>query len=208
MTVHIGSFGVERPKVDATFDWFGEKIRVHPDASDLAYTEFLALAKDIEVDDNGQPVGAQDNQRAAGLLDDTLRGQIHPEDMDTFMRLAKEHRQNTMDLMMLSQGIISAVSGFPTGQPSGSSAGPDGGQQRSPGGSSNRGDRRKQEKKDRKDAKRARMATSIVQAQTSAGVTPTTIADARVARATRALDGRPDLQLMVMRRQETLEDSA
>lgn len=201
MTVHIGSFGVQRPKVDATFDWFGTTIRVNPDASDLAYTEFLALAKDIEVDDDGQPIGAQDNQRAAGLLDDTLRGQIHPDDMDTFMRIAKENRQNTMDLMMLSQGIVSAVSGFPTGQPSDSSAGPAGGPQKSPDGSSSRGDRRKQE---RKEAKRLRKA----QAAQPTMAAPTTIRDARVARATRALDGRPDLQLMVMRRQETLEDSA
>ena len=208
MTVHIGSFGTARPRVDAEFDYFGTTIRVHPDASDLAYTEFLAIAKDIEVDDDGQPISTADNQKAASLLDDTLTGQIHPEDLPTFMKLAKANRQNTMDLMTLSQQIISAVSGFPTGPQSASSAGPDGEAQRSPVGSSSRADRRAQDKKARKEAKRARMATAIVQAQTAAGVTPMTRHEASVTRAAKALTGRPDLQLMVMRRQETLEDSA
>lgn len=206
MTVHIGSFGTTRPKVDATFDYFGTVIRVHPDASDLAYTEFLAIAKDIQIGDDGQPIGAADNQRAAQLLDDTLRGQIHPDDLDEFMRIAKANRQQTMDLMILSQQIVAAVSGFPTGQQSGSSAGPDGGTQRSPDDSSNRAGRRSKAKQDKKDRKRAAIAGEIVAAQRSAGVTQ--IGDATVARATRALTGRPDLQLMVLRRQETLEDSA
>ncbi len=212
MTVHIGSFGTARPKVNAKFEYFGTDIRVHPDASDLAYTEFLAIARDIEVDDNGQPKNGVDNQRAATLLDDTLRGQIHPEDLETFMALARANRQTVMDLMVLSQQIVSAVSGFPTGQPSDSSAGPDGGQQKSPDGSLPRAERRKQNKKqekaNRKAAKLAQTADLVsVAAQGVTARTPA-IADPAVARATRALNGRPDLQLMVMRRQETLEDSA
>lgn len=197
MTVHIGSFGTARPKVDATFDYFGTVIRVHPDASDLAYTEFLAIAKDIEVDEEGQPVNAADNQRAATLLDDTLRGQIHPDDLATFMRIAKENRQQVMDLMILSQQVVAAVSGFPTGQPSDSSTGRVSDQQRSPGGSSSRGTRRKDERMAEKARKRA--------LRDQQGHAPQTVVpSSTVARATRALNGRPDLQLMVLRRQEEI----
>lgn len=202
MSVHIGSFGTPRPAVEAHFDYFGTRIRVHPDASDLAFTEFLSIAKDIKVDENGQPIGAADNQRAAMLLDDTLRGQIHPDDLEEFMRIAKANRQNTMDLMVLSQGIVAAVAGFPTGPQSASSAGPNGDTQRLPGGSSSRADRRKEAKRQAKQDKKARRAAM------AAPATVTPIGDATVARATKALTGRPDLQLMVMRRQEMQDASA
>lgn len=201
MSVHIGTFGTPRPAVDAHFDYFGTTIRVHPDASDLAFTEFLAVAKDIQVDDEGQPIGAVDNQRAASLLDDTLRGQIHPDDLAEFMRIAKANRQNTMDLMVLSQGIVAAVSGFPTGQQSASSAGPGGATPRLQAGSSQRGERRKAE---RKADKQRRKALRDQQGH----VPQTVVPSSTVARATNALTGRPDLQLMVMRRQETLDATA
>lgn len=201
MSVHIGTFGTPRPAVDAHFDYFGTTIRVHPDASDLAFTEFLAVAKDIQVDDDGQPIGAVDNQKAAALLDDTLRGQIHPDDLDEFMRIAKANRQQTMDLMVLSQGIVAAVSGFPTGQPSGSSAGPGGATPKLQGASSPRGERRKAERKADKQRRKALR-------QQQGHVPQTVVPSSTVARATRALTGRPDLQLMVMRRQETLDASA
>lgn len=195
MTVHIGTFGTPRPQVDATFDYFGVTIRVNPDASDLAFAEFLAIAKDIETTEDGTPVNPADNQRAAALLDDTLRGQIHPDDFETFMRLAKENRQQVMDLMMLSQQIIAAVSGFPTGQPSDSSSGRDGDTRRLPGGSSSRGTRRKEQ---RKADKQRRKALRDQQGNAPQTVVPSST----VERAARALNGRPDLQLMVMRRQE------
>jgi hypothetical protein len=189
MTVHIGSLGTERPTVDAKFTYFGETIRVHPDASDLAYTEFLALSQDIEIDDKGQPVHPEDNARAASVLDEVLRGQIHPDDYLRFMKLARAHRQQTLDIMLLSQQIVSAVSGFPTGQPSGSRTGPDNEVPRLPGTSSDRATRRERERKQTKAQKKARR-------------------QAAVARAATVLSGRPDLQLMVMQRQETLDASA
>lgn len=201
MTVHIGEFGTPRPKVDASFSYFGETIRVHPDASDLAYTEFLAVAKDIEIGDDGTPINPADNQKAASLLDDTLKGCVHPDDLARFMRLAKDNRQQVMDLLALSQGIITAVSGFPTGQQSASSTGPGGGTDRSPGGSSLRGSRRKAERKAAKDRKRALK-------QQQGHVPQTVIAGTVVERATRALHGRPDLQLMVMRRQEGISEAS
>lgn len=201
MTVHIGTFGTVRPKVDATFTYFGETIRVHPDASDLAYTEFLAVAKDIEINDDGSPINPADNQRAASLLDDTLKGCIHPDDLTLFMRLAKDNRQQVMDLLALSQGIIAAVSGFPTGQPSASSTGPGGGTDRLQGDSSSRGTRRKQHRKADKERRKA--------LRQQHGHAPQTIVpDTTVQRATRALNGRPDLQLMVMRRQEEISEAS
>lgn len=190
MTVHIGSFGQARPKVDAEFDWFGTTIRVHPDASDLAYTEFLALAADIEVDDEGNPTNPADNQRAAGVLDQVLRGQIHPDDYITFMKVARANRQQTLDLMALSQQIVSACSGFPTGQPSDSPTGQSGGAPTSQRSLSSRAVRRKDERKRRKIEERKQQGQRTV------------------ARAATVLSGRPDLQLMVLRRQETFADSA
>lgn len=201
MTVHIGSFGTPRPAVDATFDYFGVTIRVHPNASDLAFAEFLAVAKDIETNEDGTPVNPADNQRAASLLDDTLRGQIHPDDLALFMSTAKENRQQMMDLMALSQGIIAAVSGFPTGQPSASSIGPGDGTPRSQGGSSSRASRRKDA---RKADKQRRKALKQQQGHAPQTVIPGTV----VERATRALTGRPDLQLMVMRRQEETQQTS
>lgn len=203
MSVHIGTLGVARPVIKADFEWFGTTIRVHPDASDLAYTDFLGIARDIKMDEEtGQPQAGME-QRAAAVVDDMLKSQVHPDDWDEFMRLAKANRQQVMDLMLVSQQIVAAVAGFPTGQPSGSSTGPAGDPERSPGGSSDRGTRRKADRKRTKaEKRRARDAARLQEVLSPSTVEPVSRHQQLVATAVRSLDGRPDLQLMVMRREE------
>jgi len=203
MTVHIGTLGTTRAAIDADFDWFGTRIRVHPDASDLAYTDFLTIARDIKVDEvTGQPQPGME-QRAAAAVDDMLTGVIHPDDVGEFMRIAKANRQQLMDLMMVSQQIVGSLSGFPTGQPSDSRTGVSGGTARSQGGSSDRASQRKASRKQDKAAKRRRQeAQQIHEVLSPSTVEPPSRHAAMVTTAMRRLDGRPDLQLMVMRREE------
>jgi hypothetical protein len=124
--MHLGSFGTSRAEVDADFDYFGETIRVHPDASDLHQAELMIIAGgidlgDIDMDDPASWTPQQHEANDAAVQ--ALQGQIHPEDWDLFFTTAKRNRQQTMDLMAVSEQIASAVAGFPTGQPSGSSPG-------------------------------------------------------------------------------------
>jgi hypothetical protein len=129
--IHLdGDFGTQRDAVDADFRYFGETIRVHPDASDLHHAELMLVATgidlgDIDIDDpttwtNEQAAALQ---KANDAVLQAIRGQIHPDDWDRFFKTAKTNRQSTFDLMAVSQKVAEAVAGFPTGQPSASSAG-------------------------------------------------------------------------------------
>lgn len=111
----LGTFGRRYDKIDLDFDWFGETIRVHPEVSQASLTEFLAGAADVPQDD--EPA-------AAKLIFGLLRGVIHPDDFDRFWTIAKRERQDPQaDLMPIAKAIVEAMSGFPTGQLSDSSAG-------------------------------------------------------------------------------------
>lgn len=112
----IGNFGTAYEPVDLDFGFFGETIRVHPEAGAAALTEFIAGAADIAAED--EPAGAK-------FILDFLRQLVHPEDFDRFWSLAKAQRQHPMrDLMPIGKAIVEAVSGFPTGQSSASPTGP------------------------------------------------------------------------------------
>jgi hypothetical protein len=129
--VHLdGDFGTHRDAVDADFPYFGETIRVHPDASDLHFAELMIVANGIDVGDidMDDPASWTAEQRVAvAKANDAtihaIQGQIHPDDWDRFFKTAQANRQRTMDLMELSKKITEAVAGFPTGQPSGSAVG-------------------------------------------------------------------------------------
>lgn len=192
MSVHIGSLGVERPQVDATFDWFGETIRVHPDISDLAMVEFMDLANTVEVDPKtGMPTNAEDEKRAVRVVSDMLRGQVHPDDFDRFMSTARRHRQQLMDLMAVSHRLVEAASGFPTGQRSDSSSGPPDDTETLPVALPNRAARRSTE--GRAMAQRALSARELRDMQVAADATA----------------ARPDLQVVVQQRyQETFAGGA
>lgn len=158
----LGTFGVVRPPLELDFDWFGATIRVDPRASDLSFTEFMSVADGItlpdfdDVDDDN-PTAEQLQQMAAAVnamtavtkaLQRMLRDQIHPQDWDTFWRLAKENGQQNSDLLAvskaLSQEITEYAAGFPTGQPSDSPATPPRMSKKSSGGSSTAGRRQRQ----------------------------------------------------------------
>lgn len=117
--IHLGSLGTPRGPVDITFDYFGQTIRAHPDASDLQFIDLLQKAASVELDEANMAKSLQ----AMDVVLDTIRQQIHPDDWDLFWRTARANRQNTLDLMALSERITEAAAGFPTGLSSDSAHG-------------------------------------------------------------------------------------
>jgi hypothetical protein len=132
----IGSFGTKRAALDLDFVWCdAATIRVHPQASDIGFTEFMARAQDVELPDDLEAMSTSEmatviNSMAAvtAAIYRLMKDLIHPEDWDEFWRLAKENGQQNSDLMQLSRDIQAEVakaqSGFPTGPPSDSSPTP------------------------------------------------------------------------------------
>jgi hypothetical protein len=110
----LGDLGTPRDAVELDFSWFGETIRVHPDASDLRTADFLMEFGDLDMDDETAA------RRAMEAMSEHLLGQIHPDDRDLFWRLAKDNRQQMADIMAVSKAITEAVAGFPTQRSSGS----------------------------------------------------------------------------------------
>lgn len=108
----LGSFGKDRPAVDATFDWFGTETRVHPDISDLNIIGLFA--------------GMQNNEDGAGALKalaELAAAIVHPDDLDGFWKAAREHRQTMEDIATLAMEIVGALAERPTQLPSASSDG-------------------------------------------------------------------------------------
>lgn len=150
----IGTLGTVHEPLDLEFGYFGATIRLHPQASDTVELDFLEAGRDIDMSVFDKPVEAlgADEQLAAArhlsaavravnlLLRDSLRRLIHPDDFDTYWRLAVEHRQLIRDLSAdvkrLTAAVVEADTGFPTMPPSGSPDGPAATQPRSAGGSS------------------------------------------------------------------------
>lgn len=112
----IGDFGVAREStVELTFGYFDHELRVHPDAGELSYLDFMAQAQALDEEDEADGIR---------LTMDFLHDQIHPDDWLVFFDLAKKNRQTLEDLMLLSKAIVEATAGFPTGQPADSSPTP------------------------------------------------------------------------------------
>jgi hypothetical protein len=130
-TRHLeGEFGTPREAVDADFPYFGETIRLHPDANDLAYTEMMIRARDIDMDDldpndpsTWDPELVAAAKEAADLAADMIRQQIHPDDWARFWKTARANRQMTIDLMTLSQRLAELVANFRTAPSAASSPG-------------------------------------------------------------------------------------
>lgn len=130
-TRHLeGEFGTVRPPVDADFPYFGQVIRLHPDANDLVFTELMMKARSIDLGDldpndpaSWDPETTAAANEAAGLATDMIRQQIHPDDWALFWATARANRQHTIDVMALSQTLAGLVADFPTGPSSASSNG-------------------------------------------------------------------------------------
>jgi hypothetical protein len=118
VATNIGSLGTEREAVDMEFEYFGETIRVHPEASDLRVVDMMMRIGDLDMDD---PAAA--SEIMSGLAEQLLL-QIHPEDATKFWEIAKKNRQQMRDIMAVSKSITEAVAGFPTGQSSDSAPTP------------------------------------------------------------------------------------
>jgi hypothetical protein len=116
-TQNLGSLGTKRAEVDIEFDYFGETIRVHPQASDLRVMDFMMRVGELDMED---PENAQEIMKA---MSEQLLMQIHPDDASLFWETAKKNNQQMQDIMAVSKSIIAAVADFPTGQPSDSADG-------------------------------------------------------------------------------------
>jgi hypothetical protein len=142
-TRHLGELGTPRAPVDMDFPYFGEVIRVHPDASDLAVAELMLKAQDIDLGDvdindpdSWDPQTTKTLVEAENLAMNMIRQQIHPDDWDRFWKTARANRQNTIDLMALVKTLAAEVAKFPTGPSSASSGGRRKTKPKSKGGSS------------------------------------------------------------------------
>lgn len=115
----LGNFGVERPPVEETFGYFGVTLRTNPDLSDVMVVDlFGELSKSPD-----------DVRRLASTL-------VHPDDVEEFWELVRNHRQSLEDLATLAMALIEALTERPTQRPSGSSDGPSSTDARSEDGSS------------------------------------------------------------------------
>lgn len=149
---HIGDFGTARPGISASFGWFGEEVRVHPDLSDLSFIDALRKAQEAGADEGGDG--------AINAVYDMAGVVVHPEDHERFWTTARANRQTLEDIANLATALIEALTARPTKLPSDSSGG---------------------------------------QPPTEPSSTDDSFSEAMA-----ALEGRPDLQLVVRRRQEYL----
>lgn len=113
VTRHLGELGKRREPVDMAFGWFGETIRVGPNAG----TGLIGFLDEAEAIGRGT-VAAMSAMRTF------LRSQIDERDWQRFVELADQNGQQLEDFLQLAKDIVEAVSNHPTGRRSDSSAGP------------------------------------------------------------------------------------
>jgi hypothetical protein len=117
MGASLGSFGTVHPIVEQvdpdTFEWFGSTIRVTADVNEVELIDFMDTTRGIE----------SKGLAALAAVKDGMRMLIHPDDFDTFWRLARQNRQQTDDLTELFMILIYGETDRPTQQPSDSSVG-------------------------------------------------------------------------------------
>lgn len=112
--IEIGDLsGEARQPVTASFVYFGKRIRVNPDLTELDVVDLLEQADQVDVKD----------PKSMTMTKDYARRHVHPDDFDEFWRLVKAHRQDTSALMMTCWKILDAITANPTGGQSDSSPG-------------------------------------------------------------------------------------
>jgi hypothetical protein len=115
---HYGELGKARTR-DDTFGWFGNTIRVGSRVSDLGLLDFLDRADKVEVGDDSPEAKRQ----GMALVQDFLRGLVHPEDWSTFWAAALDNGQTMQDLMGVVVAITEKAADRPTRRRSVSSTG-------------------------------------------------------------------------------------
>lgn len=117
-TVSLGSFGQHREApepVVLTFLWYGQSVRVSPDASELDLIEFMATAGDVD---------ESDVLRLIPPMQRFLKSLVHPDDWPKFWQLSRaNHADAADDLLPLCWAIVAAVTGRPTERPAASTGG-------------------------------------------------------------------------------------
>ncbi len=145
----LGSLGKRRDPLDIDFDWFGHSVRVNPVASDLIEVEFLEKASAIDLDGvdldkigaggevTGEDLQAMNQVMKAGRAAQqaqvgAIRQLIHPDDWDVFWREAVANGQSLADLMDVQRALTEAITKARTGFPTGQSSGSSAGAETTP----------------------------------------------------------------------------
>ncbi|MGW3608939.1 hypothetical protein ACWD6N_03470 [Micromonospora sp. NPDC005163] len=135
-----------REPLDLEFDYFGETIRIHPQATDAVEMEFLRAGEEVDLSVfdgvDLSKVDAVDPEKLAGAVKamnqilragvqaalDALRQLIHPEDFDRYWRIGMQHGQQIRDRMTdiraITTAVVEATTDFPTGRLAASPTGP------------------------------------------------------------------------------------
>jgi hypothetical protein len=105
--------GERREAVTASFVFFGERLRVNPDLTEIAIIDLLETAEGIDVND----------ARSLTITKEYARAHIHPDDFDRFWSAVRANRQDSAAIMVTCGKILSGITANPTGGRSDSSAG-------------------------------------------------------------------------------------
>lgn len=104
----------ERGPLVASFTYFGEQIRVHPDVTEVDMIDFLDDAETVDKDD----------PKSMLMVKNAARNHVHPDDFEKFWQLRKANRQGVEQLMGTIWQIVGGLTGKANGQRSASSDGP------------------------------------------------------------------------------------
>ncbi len=125
--MHLGDFGIVEREVEAsagdapadTFTWYGQEIRIRDNVSPYNLGRFERKVLDPRRVGKGGQVVMEVWLDAMNHLETW----IHPEDFDTFDRLAEENEAEPEDLSKLLMALYEALVGRPTKRSTASSDG-------------------------------------------------------------------------------------
>lgn len=142
----MGTLGTPREPLDIEFTYFDATVRVHPYATDGVEIEFLEAGRNIDMSalegvdlSHTEDLSPEQMISIAATMGkvveagyrsliDALRALIHPDDFEKYWRLGQENGQLVKDRMTdiraITRWVVAASTGFPTGRPGGSTAGP------------------------------------------------------------------------------------
>jgi hypothetical protein len=120
--MRIANFGDDSVAIDRvdTFGWYGNDIRTNPNFSPL---DVLDLAEEMQESAQGEQNSVQSAMLQATMMKRQLRMIVHPDDFDTFWRIAKEKRITPETLMQVMESVIQYITARPTVPQSDSSDG-------------------------------------------------------------------------------------
>lgn len=112
--IDMGEIGGEvREGVTAWFLYFGHRLRVNPDLTEIEVIDLLEEAQQVDVKD----------PRSMTMTKDYARAHVHEDDFDEFWDLVKANHQDTSAVMITCWKILDGITANPTGGQSGSSDG-------------------------------------------------------------------------------------